>query len=367
MAGKTRIAWTDMVWNPIRGCTPVSEGCRNCYAARQALRFAGEGGAYAGLVRRTPGGPRWTGEVRLVPEVLMAPLHWRTPKKIFVNSMGDIFHPLVPEEWLDKVFAVMALCPQHTFQLLTKRPRRMVEYLLNLPRRAANTPALANRCIPYEDGRICQLLRNALGPGTPVIERNWPLKNVWVLVSIEDQATADERLPWLLRAPAAVRGVSLEPMLGPVDFLAVRPDAWTVLNVLEGVGYTTRPAAMGQTIPNVWTERVDWVIVGGETGPGARPLNPQWVRDVRDQCVEAGVAFWFKSWGEWAPVHELRVNEPGIKGKPWFHFDPDTAVCRVGRRRAGAVLGDREWQQWPGEGSIPDREEAVAGGCTIPE
>lgn len=92
----------------------MSEGCRNCYAARQALRFAGEGGAYAGLVRRTPGGPRWTGEVRLVPEVLMAPLHWRTPKKIFVNSMGDIFHPLVPEEWLDKVFAVMALCPQHT-------------------------------------------------------------------------------------------------------------------------------------------------------------------------------------------------------------------------------------------------------------
>ncbi|MBY6277267.1 DUF5131 family protein [Symbiobacterium thermophilum] len=158
MGDRTRIEWTDATWNPIRGCSRVSEGCRNCYAERMAARFSGPGRPYEDLVRRTPHGPRWTGEVRLVEELLDAPLHWRRPRRIFVNSMSDLFHEAVPDEWIDKVFAVMALAEHHTFQVLTKRPERMLRYLTDLPKRAANTPALPTRRVPYEDSRICEFL-----------------------------------------------------------------------------------------------------------------------------------------------------------------------------------------------------------------
>lgn len=200
MASKTNIEWTATYhedgtvtkgfnWNFLRGCSRVSEGCRNCYAERQAARFAGEGQPYEGLVRSTPGGPKWTGEVVFYEHILLEPLKRKTPTKYFVNSMSDLFHENVTDEMLDKAFAVMALTPQHTYQILTKRPERMRQWF---------------ETCKWKNPRI-------------ELPYAWPLTNVWFGVSVEDQKTADERIPLLLETPAAVRWVSAEPLLGPID------------------------------------------------------------------------------------------------------------------------------------------------------
>jgi len=224
MASASPIEWTQMTWNPVRGCTRVSEGCRNCYAERLATRFAGPGQAYEGLSLMTPSGPRWTNRVQLVPEVLEQPLRWRQPRLIFVNSMSDLFHPDVPLEFIQRVFTVIERCPQHTFQILTKRSARLRE--------------------------LAPLL-------------NWP-KNAWMGVSVEDTQVTG-RISDLQAVPAAVRFLSVEPLIGPIDELA-----------LDGI---------------------HWVIVGGESGPGARPIKREWVESIHRQCCEAEVAFFFKQWG----------------------------------------------------------------------
>lgn len=224
MSANSHIEWTQMTWNPVRGCTRVSEGCRNCYAERLATRFAGAGQSYEGLSIMTSSGPRWTNQVRLVPEVLDEPLRWRRPRLIFVNSMSDLFHPDVPLEFIQRVFAVMSRCPQHTFQILTKRTER---------------------------------LRQLAGHLT------WP-QNVWMGVSVEDVRVVD-RVRDLQCVPAAVRFLSVEPLIGPIESLP-----------LEGI---------------------HWVIVGGESGPGARPIQQEWVESIFQQCRRAGVPFFFKQWG----------------------------------------------------------------------
>jgi len=187
--------------------------------------------------------------------VLPEPLRWKKPAVVFVNSMSDLFHDDVPAGFIADVFTIMEQAAQHTFQVLTKRPERMLELHLK-----------------------------------------WP-PNVWAGVSVENQQAADERIPLLLQTPAAVRFLSCEPLLEPVDLVGVRFDRHTRMNVLSGRGITTRPGVIPQSIPNAFCERIDWVIVGGESGPGARPMHPDWVRSIRDECEIAGVPFFFKQWG----------------------------------------------------------------------
>lgn len=276
------ITWTEQTWNPIRGCTRVSQGCVNCYAERVAARFSGPGQPYEGLAKMTAGGPRWTGNVELVEDHLLDPLRWKRPRLVFVNSMSDLFHESLPDEAIDRIFAVMALTPQHQFQVLTKRPARMLAWFS----RRLNHIGIAALCfvggaatrlrdnqLPYLDGERLTDKCPWLDPSGP--ELAWPLHNVWLGVSVEDQATADERIPVLLQTPAAVRFVSAEPLLGPVTL-----NRW----LLSEHGRRALGARPG----------ISWVIVGGESGAGARPMHPDWARSLRDQCRATGVAFFMK-------------------------------------------------------------------------
>lgn len=339
----TSIEWTGYTWNPVTGCTPVSEGCRNCYAKRMAHRLRGRFGYPADEPFR----------VTLHPERLEEPLRLTKPSRIFVASMGDLFHEGVPMEFIAEVFDVMASATvncgkrhrhseecwggsPHTFLILTKRPQSMKQALEDLP----------NWVEEYwsDDAPLSLCLEVGL----------WPLYNVWLGVSVENQAAADERIPILLQTPAAVRWVSVEPMLGPIRFAP----GW-----LDGQcdalceDYPECRCVNGDPWPHL-----DWVVCGGETGPGARPVHPDWVRSLRDQCHSAKVAFYFKSWGEWLPPYAtLSPGEgykeewiAGIKRHPRADADPSgldpAPVWRVGRKRAGRLLDGRTWDEFPGGG-----------------
>ena len=293
----TGIQWTDKTWNPLRGCSRVSEGCRNCYAEVMASRFSGPGQWAEGLATRGPA--RWTGKVTLAEHKLDEPLRWRGPQKIFVNSMSDLFHKDVPDEWIDRIFAVMALAPQHTFQVLTKRPERMREYV---------TTKLLGQREPHcnaTDWMTCVMdeIREARGgwsresamsvapPGSVLPDAwRWPLPNVHLGVSVENQATADARIPLLLQTPAAVRFISAEPLLEPVDLEIswIRPQR----------GCDGRTAGVHYH-DEFCGPRLDWVIVGGESGPGARPFDMQWARALVEQCQAASVPVFVKQMGSW--------------------------------------------------------------------
>ena len=343
MADRTKIEWTDATWNPIRGCTRVSEGCRHCYAEVMAARFSDPGQWGNGLAQRValPGGGtdhRWTGKVELVDAALDLPLRWRSPRRIFVNSTSDLFHEKVPDEWIDRVFAVMALAPQHTFQVLTKRPERMRDYFLgrrlNFGRASDVLHEMTHPCSEDDHDWAVDQLDAFDASGRP-------LPNVWLGTSIEDQATADDRIPHLLATPAAVRFISAEPLLGPVDLTGIaipRPDlrASVILDVLNGTGGLVRGGP----------GRIDWVIVGGESGPGARPMHPDWARSLRDQCKAAGVPFFFKQWGEWEPRRGFACPDD-LPRDGWHHFDPECSMRRVGKKNAGRLLDGREWNDVP--------------------
>ncbi len=264
----TSIQWTDRTWNVTRGCTRVSEGCRHCYAERQAHRFSGPGQPYQGLTKLTSKGHVWTGDVEFVPKMLAEPLGWKKPQRVFVNSMSDLFHEDFTNEQIAAVFGVMAACQQHTFQVLTKRPARMLEWFRALPSEAWHANVFVKAC-----AREHAVWREQLHHWAMV----WPLPNVWLGVSVEDQQRADERIPLLLQCPAAVRFVSAEPLLGPVD-----------LDPYLGVVSVEQPE------PPV---KLDWVIAGGESGPGARPCCLSWLRNIVHDCEEAGVACFIKQLG----------------------------------------------------------------------
>lgn len=273
----TDIEWTrgddgtpGKTWNPTRGCTITSPGCKHCYAMRTARRFSGPGGKYEGLTTlHKKLGPIWNGNIRLVPEMLGAPLRWKKPARIFVNSMSDLFHEGLTNEEIAAIFGVMAACPQHTFQVLTKRARRMREWfawVASFERDGGPPPAevcgieAANRIDVHQ-----------LAPA-------WPLQNVWLGVSTEDQRRADERIPELLATPAAVRFLSIEPLLGAVDL-------------------TQRLTAAIFETEGLKASRIDWVIVGGESGNRARPADVVWIASIVDQCRDAGVACFVKQLG----------------------------------------------------------------------
>jgi protein gp37 len=345
---KTGIEWTDSTWNPIRGCSRVSEGCRNCYAEKVAYRFSAPGQPYEGLVRIGADGERraeWNGRVEFVKKHLLDPTRWREPRRIFVNSMSDLFHEGVADEWLDMIFDVMQECPQHTFQILTKRPERML----------AVAKRRAQLCIELNDSAVDPEDRKMAAGFV------WPLPNVWLGVSVENQKAADERIPLLLQTSAAVRFISAEPLLGPVE---LKRHIWLPRGVQSDLpwlmGRLFAPSGLYEAYRNphgavsVKVEKqllgikpdemeardLDWVIVGGESGPGARPMHPDWARSLRDQCVTAGVPFFFKQWGEWAPT-DFEVSNTGGT------IDGEDAMARVGKHAAGAVLDGREWREFP--------------------
>jgi len=306
MSDKSKIEWCDATWNPVTGCTKVSEGCRNCYAKTFTERFEGTPGHYfeSGF------------KVTLRPEKLDQPLRWRRPRRIFVNSMSDLFHPDVPDDFIDQVFAVMALAPQHTFQVLTKRPERMLAWY-------NRDPADMNDALyPFRVNR-------------------WPLPNVWLGVSVENQKAADERIPLLLQTPAAIRFLSCEPLLGEVDL-----SKW-LLTPGWVPSYYDPDNIHGYPNAEPTNEFINWVIVGGESGPRARPMHPDWVRGLRDQCQAAGVPFFFKQWGEWHQTHDLCAGQNGYLGKQWHTIDPDTSLCRIGKRAAGRTLDGQTWDKIP--------------------
>lgn len=319
MSDNTPIEWArhpvtgkGATWNPITGCRLVSEGCRHCYAARLAATRMKNHPSRKGLARANAAGEfKFTGEVRFNAEWLDQPLRWRTPRGIFVCAHGDLFAEGVPDDWIDKVFAVMALSPQHVFFVLTKRPERARAYASNLPARQEgdpNWPANPLEIAAHEifedmgfDGDVA---------ATRAYEKvqEWPLPNVWLGTSIEDQATADMRIPELLATPAAIRFVSAEPLLGKIDLTNLRrynPQGKPWINALTGVvthgGYLARSA--DECSLNTRTQLfppelpgIDWVIAGGESGPHARPMHPDWARALRDQCA-AGVPFFMKQMG----------------------------------------------------------------------
>jgi protein gp37 len=286
MSAVSKIQWTDRTWNPVRGCSIVSPGCVNCYAMKQAHRFSGQGQAYEGLTKLTKAGPQWTGLIRVEPA------RWKKPQRVFVNSMSDLFHERVPLQVVDQIFAVMAWCSQHTFQILTKRPARMRDY--------------ARELAGLEPKWRAHRLASALGFGgkfsqSTTADLQWPLPNVWLGVSAEDQQRAYERIPLLLQTPAAVRFVSAEPLLGPIDLEAVPlPGGAEKWYGLKGVA---QPIGEKDSEPDDWKywtrreSRLDWVIVGGESGSRARPCDVEWIRSIVAQCRSASVPVFVKQLG----------------------------------------------------------------------
>lgn len=325
MSDDTGIEWTDATWNPIRGCSRASEGCRHCYAERVAARFSGPGMPYEGLVRisntldgRKPIG--WNGTVRMVAEHLADPLRWKRPRRVFVNSMSDLFHESLTNEQIAAVFGVMAAAPRHTFQVLTKRARRMREWFawagrLDLDRLQAH----AYSAILESDhaGRLAI----ARGRG-----QSWPLPNVWLGVSVENQAAADERIPELLATPAAVRWISAEPLLGPVNLTSWLWD-WSRIESEDDNGGALPPR----------DPRLSWVVAGCESGPGARPCDVAWLRSLRDQCAKAGVAYFVKQAKHvpaCIPAPATTPSPPANNG--WV----DVVDAGPGsKRKAGGVIG----------------------------
>jgi protein gp37 len=313
MADRSPIQWTGATWNPIVGCEVTSPGCKHCYAMRMAARLDlislaheakhGEPGPlahYRGLTAPSKAGPVWNGKVAMAPDaILMKPLGWKKPRRIFVDAMNDLFFEGVTDEMIDRVFAIMALCPQHTFQILTKRPDRMRQYMASIDNGGGER--LEGFRSALIEGMAQSIWHGRTGDDTvdEWLAVHLPLPNVWLGTSVEDQTRADERIPELLETPAAVRFLSCEPMLGPLDLASIDlPGGWQEVFPL-GQEYLGRPHVDDDGAPMT---RIDWVICGGESGLGARPMHPDWARSLRDQCAAAGVPFFFKQWGEWAPL-----------------------------------------------------------------
>lgn len=308
MADNTKIEWTDATWNPITGCSVVSPGCTNCYAMKLAGTRLKNEPSRKGLTRPGKSGPVWTGEVRFNEQWLDDPLRWKRPRRIFVCAHGDLFAENVPDEWIDRVFAVMALSPQHTFQVLTKRAERMREYLTAPDAMPRIYDTVIDRVVstgpkPLQSGgKPAVLLWRSMRPdyapkGRKIDLGLWPLPNVWLGVSVEDQRRADERIPALLATPAAVRWISAEPLLGPVDLTRLCGAGGSYFDSLFGETWR----AIGDLDFRLLTlsstsHRLDWVVVGGESGPGARvwPGFDDACRSLRNQCKAASVSFFMK-------------------------------------------------------------------------
>ncbi len=310
MGDKTGISWTDATWNPVAGCSVISPGCTNCYAMMMAARLDRMGvELYRGLTQSSKAGPVWTGEIRLSGEKqLTQPMRWKKPRRIFVNSMSDLFHRGLADDDIGRPFTVMAMTPQHVYQILTKRSDRM-KRLMNGPKSHEHWhPKTWHRSI---------------------------LPNVWLGVSVENRA-ALHRIDDLRATPAAKRFLSIEPLLED-------------LGEIELAG-------------------IDWVIVGGESGPDARPMHPDWARSIRDQCAAAGTPYFFKQWGDWMPVVDRETDDPdwqivysnpslhfgngryrfhNLAGGQGFHGERVHLMKKVGKKAAGSLLDGIAHKEFP--------------------
>lgn len=401
MSDRTSIEWTDATVNAVNGCSVVSPGCTNCYAMRLAGTRMRSHPSRKGLTTDSKAGPVWNGKVRLNETALMQPLHWTKPRKIFWNAHGDLFHPAVPDAWIDKCFAVMALTPHHVHQVLTKRPARMRAYFaerwqpapartidmrghgpdIEVPAETRPGDRWDQIDAAIDDITIDSVFNQArfwTKDGSLIGRPAWPrqpLPNVWLGVSVEDQERADERIPDLLATPAAVRFLSCEPLLGPLDLTSIKapryPDEpedsreidWRFDALTTGDYYWFDVEdGVGDCGDGPYREsRIDWVIAGGESGPGSRPMHPDWVRNLRDQCAkatldgdDAPVPFLFKQWGEWTPGENVRRQSGWVPGAHWFdqrwlyedqnlaatdgHIDDEPDLYRVGKKAAGRLL-----------------------------
>jgi protein gp37 len=339
---ETSIEWTHRegtrgaTWNPLRGCSEISPGCLHCYAAVMAYRFSGPGQPYEGLVKRLPNGKIvWTGRIRTVPEKLGEPLRTKAPTTYFVNSMSDLWHEDVPDDFVGAVFGVMAACPWHTFQVLTKRAERLprwFEWFASGAEGRYRIPAVIEHaaCVAKKAGdrktadRLFDAANRNMG------RDHWPLSNVWLGVSVEDQKRADERIPHLLKTPAAVRFLSVEPLLSDLN---LDPWLWEPGGVVDTdigpEGYGPSPSGL-----------IDWIIIGGESGPNARPFDIQWARSIVAQCKAADV-----------PVFVKQLGSRPIEGGGHYSL-AGPGVCMVGQLERPIKLADRKggnWFEWPAD------------------
>jgi protein gp37 len=355
VADTSKIEWTDATWNVVTGCEKVSPGCDRCYAETFAERWRG-----------IPGHHFENGfDITLRPERLALPLRWRKPKRVFVNSMSDLFHKDIPDEYIARVFAVMALTPQHTYQILTKRHGRM-RSLIGGPHKVDTergyTPGVWFRS-------LVQYATHELGSEVNLFgsDSRWPLPNVWLGVSVEDQKRADLRIPALVDTPAAVRFLSCEPLLGPVDLTAWMPGGHALWLCQGPDCRRFYSGPLQQHCPDCgreghWTgshtgngrpngQPIGWVIAGGESGHGARPMSPDWARSLRDQCQKAGVAYLFKQWGEYQPTGYMAIGarQKGcvFVGDPIDDLGHRWEMRRVGKGKAGRELDGRTWDEFP--------------------
>jgi len=343
---QTKIEWTQRSWNPVMGCSKVSPGCKNCYAIRMAWRLQHNpkmADRYQGLTEKMEGGNvNWTGQVMLNRDALYLPMRVKKPTLWFVNSMSDLFHEGLSEAEIAEVFAVMAMTPQHTYQVLTKRPFRMNDMFLKGDFKTLVETRLHAAVMVPPPGKYYTITLDKQN------RLPWPLPNVWLGTSVENQQAADDRIPYLLATPAAVRFLSCEPLLGPVDLTIIpktTADAGTFLfNVLNASSGTEDLSLWGFTT-------IDWVIAGGESGPGARPMHPDWVRRLRDQCTAAGVPFFFKQWGEWSPGQGLVLNTKKVETRFVTYGRNDdfgmAHLYKLGKKDAGRVLDGRRWEEMP--------------------
>jgi protein gp37 len=345
MGDRTEIEWTDATINPVVGCRRISEGCRGCYAERLSATRLSATPRYLGLATSTPSGPRWTGEIRFVPEDLAKPLRWKRARRIFVCDMSDLFYERVSDEQIAAVFAMMAAAKQHTFQVLTKRSARARDWISRVFGMTVRDRTL------YLAGAARVLAGLELADQIATVP--FPLANVWIGASVERQKEADERISELARTPAAVRFLSCEPLLELVNLRLL-----TYQDAIERDGHggvlTTRRKV------------VDWIIAGGESGPTARPMHPTWARSLRDQATVAGVAFFFKQWGAWQLGSTMGVrpeadrivlvdgsvvrtpdeatNEQRLR---WAELQP-TYMAEVGKKMAGRTLDGVTHHEFPG-------------------
>lgn len=402
MADKTKIEWADATISPLYGCSKVSPACANCYAERLAARMSRNPGVsklYAGTVDEDG---HWTGKLNLCEDRMVQALRWKLPRRIFVASQSDLFHENVTEEFLDYVFAYMLAshiltnCAKHTFLLLTKRAERMRDYL------SASPSALLERWAYAGDGLITLDNEDVLFSELVDVRTGWnwdlagggheykawgyteklfPLPNVHIGVTCENQEQANRRIPHLLATPAVLRFVSVEPMLELVDLTHIALPDGVVWNALD------RQEASDALLEGDCGNIIDHVICGGESGPNARPMHPDWVRSLRDQCAAAGVPFMFKQWGEWGTTRfDMSTGKPVwdvfhdfthyCNKAPTRMTKGDKLVCpdghvptngcregktfpmaittRVGKARAGRLLDGIEHNALPGDESRPD-------------
>ncbi len=349
MGDKTKIEWSEATWTPIRArnratgkvgwhCERVTPGCEHCYSESLNKRHG------TGLPFKP--GHRADVELFLDEEMLLAPLRWRRPRMIFVCSMTDLFATFVPDAWIDRVFAVMALAPQHTFQVLTKRAGRMREWFSDRTSFARGDGSFSRGGRVAAAAAEIDATRGRALPG-------WPLPNVWLGVSAEDQRRADERCSHLLKTPAAVWFVSAEPLLGPIDFTRLSitdpdpPQLSFGYNALRGAVSPWLEGQRQEDLADPDNPRLDWVIVGGESGRGARPMHPDWARSIRDQCKATGTPFFFKQWGEWRfdiPPGWTGSTDWPVRGDV---KEPFPHMVRVGKKTAGRLLDGREHSAMP--------------------